>query len=530
MLSRFETFCLLAALSACRGAQVEISVAAALARTDATRFASFSFDLTNIFGVERTFFSLNSTKLRALARNLAPSYVRFGGSFQDRAVSYFAGTPLPPPAPPGMLELHMNETVFDEIVDFCTSTGLDLVYGLNAAVGRQLADGSKAPWDAANALAPLQRAAALGQRIPVVELGNEVNVFNCSKDGAAKMSPAELASQYATLAATLRRLFPGARLWGSDSSITGDRVGQCWDYYGSDIFGFNRDLFAQPGWASLLDAHTWHYYSQDSRNASSTAALVLSPEYQARLPGYHAQAASARDAVAPGLPLVMGETASFWAGGRANVSNRFASGFWYLPQLGFLASKGYLAHIRQDLAGGDYGLLDLIQDARGAVVDFSPNPDYFLHALWQQLMGGVALGATVTPDNGSSGGSSDSGNTTSGLRAWAACGARAAGAATGGVTVLLVNFDAADAQVAISLAGTNAASGTLGVYQLTPGDDEGLASATMRLNGELLEVQQGTWQLPDMLPRLQPASEAVTLPPLSFAFLSLPEASAPACI
>ena len=511
--------------SPCLCALVQVSAALSLARTDATRFASLSFDLSNIFGIQRTYFSLNSTKLRALARNLAPAYVRIGGSWQDRAVSYFAGTPLPPPAPPSLAVLHMNETVFDGIVDFCTSTGLDLVYGLNAAVGRQLADGTPAPWDAANALAPLQRAAALGLRIPVVELGNEVNVFNCSSDGLAKMSPADLALQYHTLAAAARRLLPGTRLWGSDSSITGDRVGQCWDFYGSDIFGFNRDLLAQPGWAALLDAQTWHFYAQDSRNQSSTAALVLTPEYQARLPGYHAQVSATRDRVAPGLPLVMGETASFWAGGRANVSNRFASGFWYLPQLGFLASKGYLAHIRQDLAGGDYGLLDLTLDAQGRVVDYVPNPDYFSHALWQQLMGGVALGASVTPAPAGNG---------SGLRAWAACGARAAGAATGGVTVLLVNFEeAAPQQVTLSVEGGGGGdpAAPMGVYLLTPGDEAlGLASATMLLNGQVLRVEEGTWQLPDMPPRLQRASDAVVLPPLSYAFVTLPTAAAPACL
>jgi heparanase 1 len=99
--------------------------------------------------------------------------------------------------------------------------------------------------------------------------------------------------------------------------------------------------------------------------------LILSDEYQARLLNADAKARALRDAAAPGLPILLGETASFWAGGRANVSNRFASGFFYLPQLASLAARGYLTHIRQDLAGGDYGMLDLVLDAAGVVVDFS---------------------------------------------------------------------------------------------------------------------------------------------------------------
>lgn len=305
-----------------------------IGRSDPTRFASFSFDFTALWGVERTKIPFTDARLRQLARNLAPAYVRFGGSFQDRAVTVFAGVPAPPPAPPGMLQLMLNESIFDGILDFTESTGLDLVYGLNAAVGRQLASGARGEWAAENALAPFARAAARGKRMAIVELGNEVNVFNCSTDGLAKISPAELAAQYATAAAAVRALLPGTRVWGSDSSITGDVVGQCHDYYGDDIYGFNRELFAQPGWSSLLDAHTWHYYSQDSRNETSDAALILSDEYQSRLGRFEAPARAIRDAAAPGLPIVLGETASYWAGGRANVSNRFASGFWYLPQLG----------------------------------------------------------------------------------------------------------------------------------------------------------------------------------------------------
>ena len=360
---------------AAAAATISIDARAALARTDATRFASFSFDFTALFGVQRTAIPFADVRLRQYARNLAPAFVRFGGSLQDRAVSAFAGVPQPPPAPPTMLALALNESVFDGLVDFATATGLDLVYGLNAAVGRQTAAGGPgAPWDAENALAPVARAAARGYRFPVVELGNEVNVFNCSKDGAAKMSPAQLAAQYGVAAAAVRALLPGARIWGSDSSITGDVFGQCHDYYGDDIFGFNRDLFAQPGWAGLLDGYSWHYYSQDSRNATSTAALILSDEYQDRLLNADAKARALRDAAAPGLPILLGETASFWAGGRANVSNRFASGFFYLPQLASLAARGYLTHIRQDLAGGDYGMLDLVLDGAGVVVDFSCVP------------------------------------------------------------------------------------------------------------------------------------------------------------
>lgn len=501
------------------GTTLTVDPASVLARTS-DRFASFSFDFTALFGVQRTAIPFTDARLRRLARNLAPAYVRFGGSYQDRAVTTFAGVPPPIAPPPTLLQLSLNESVFDGLVDFAAATGLDLVYGLNAAVGRQAADGSLAPWDAANALAPIARAVARGARVPVVELGNEVNVFNCSTDGLAKISAAELAAQFATAAAAVRALDPGIRVWGSDSSITGDAVGQCHDYYGDDVFGFNRDLFAQPGWAGLLDAHTWHYYAQDSRNATSTAALILSDEYQARLARFEGPIRALRDAAAPGLPLVLGETASFWAGGRANVSNRYASGFWYLPQLSTLAALGYAAHIRQDLAGGDYGLLECVLDAAGACVAFTPNADYFTHALFQRLVSEVVVSASV----GSGGADA------TGIRAWAWC----AAGFTGEVVIAVSNFNATAAPLTLAFAAVagagSAAPSALDLYALTAGDAAlGLASATVRLNGALLTLSPND-ALPPMLPLRINSSSDLTLPPSSYGFVVTSGLRAPLCM
>lgn len=133
-------------------AVVTVDARAVLARTDPTRFASFSFDMTALWGVQRTHIPFGDARLRQLARNLAPAYVRFGGSLQDRVVTAFAGVPTPPPAPAGLQQQLLNETLFDSVTDFADATGLDLVYGLNAAVGRQLAGGGRGEWLAENCL------------------------------------------------------------------------------------------------------------------------------------------------------------------------------------------------------------------------------------------------------------------------------------------------------------------------------------------------------------------------------------------
>jgi hypothetical protein len=48
-----------------------------------------------------------------------------------------------------------------------------------------------------------------------------------------------------------------------------------------------------------------------------------------------------RDKHAPKTPIWLAETATLSHGGAENVSDRFVSGFWYLAQLGYLASNGY---------------------------------------------------------------------------------------------------------------------------------------------------------------------------------------------
>lgn len=73
--------------------------------------------------------------------------------------------------------------------------------------------------------------------------------------------------------------------------------------------------------------------------AGRVCAQVLSPEYQERMwpvddtvrgilasHNWHPQPPSSATGGASSGQLVMGETSSYWGGGLANVSNRFASG------------------------------------------------------------------------------------------------------------------------------------------------------------------------------------------------------------
>lgn len=159
--------------------------------------------------------------------------------------------------------------------------------------------------------------------------------------------------------------------------------------------------------------------------------------------------------------------------------------------------------------------MDCVLDAAGAVIDYLPNPDYYTHALWQRVMSSRSLAVTV----------GDGARVT----VFAACAARAGGGAAGGVALVLVNFATEAVSLNVTVSGGGIGGATRLQWLLTPGDAAaGLASASMRLNGRTLALG-ALDALPEMLPEVVPATAPLTLPRLSYGFIALPDARAPAC-
>lgn len=515
---------------------VYINTSAVLAQTHPTSFLSFSFDTTALFGVQRTAIPFSNPDLAKMAAHLAPAYVRIGGSFEDNTAYNLTGDLLQPlPWPINMTQLYLNESKWNEVVNFCNGSALDMVFGLNAAIGRQSTD-PHAPlaWNTSNIQQLLSYIAEHGQHVPVFELGNEVNVFNCSGLGnRANMSAADFAGQYKLLAEMVADTLPMAQIWGTDSSITGDVKGQCHSWYGDDLFGFNRDWLSDPAQpATVTSALTWHWYPQCAINATCDAQCLtqqmLSYEYLTRMWPYESTMRALRDSYAPGKPLIMGETASYWAGGVANASNRYVSGFWYLQQSGYLAARGYWVQIRQDIAGGDYGLLDLVQpngDPNGPVAGFLPNPDYWTSILWKMLVGPRVLRTNALDGDPES----------SGVWGWAFCtAAHAPGAAPGDVTLIISNLNTApvDVQTVMSGgAGGNAAVTRAEYLLLPPAGADPLLSQDVCLNHAPAPLRlQPDLSLPPLPATLADGSTAVHMPPLSYGFYHLRGAGVAACM
>jgi hypothetical protein len=96
-----------------------------------------------------------------------------------------------------------------------------------------------------------------------------------------------------------------------------------------------------------------------------------------------------RNVYAPGLPLILEETATQAGGGCANLSNRYISGFYFLHAIATTGEVGFMRYHRQDVVGwsftnrpSQYALLGQPGWVSGPL---TPNPDYFLALVWKQV-------------------------------------------------------------------------------------------------------------------------------------------------
>ncbi len=122
-----------------------------LVATTDEAFVSVSFDTTSMTGVGRAAINFSDPWLIKLARNLgeiAPTLLRLGGSQQDQIIMNVTGEFVQPLPPDSLPVYYLNKTQWDTMISFCAATGFQMVYGLNAKVGRQ---SSNPPiWNASN--------------------------------------------------------------------------------------------------------------------------------------------------------------------------------------------------------------------------------------------------------------------------------------------------------------------------------------------------------------------------------------------
>ena len=463
-------------------------------------------------------------RLLEYLKPLSPGYLRFGD------MMYFYGgvgdgdTPVPAIAGDSA-NVTITRQCFDRLAKFTKDAGMSMYLLGNVQYGTVMHQTDKSncattpgatgelTTDWTNLRHLLEHAKRSGVPVGAVDIAGEPNLLpqRCQIPGLMERWPHILANATRDLKRVLVEVYPDAatrpKLVGpmmffslyASCGITGPE----WlEAYLSDV-GPELDAIS----------HTWYPSRSGLFNGTAAVAEILTPSYHDLIVPVAAAIVELRDKHAPKTPIWLAETATLSHGGAENVSDRFVSGFWYLAQLGYLASNGYSGMHREQFWDGLMGEHDsgmTGQDYYGLVQkNYTPAPDLYTHILWKRLIGGNVLAAKLDATSGSSP-----------LRAYAFCRRGTPGA----VVLVLVNLLPSEA--ALRLDGLAAVPRV--EYILTAPT---LTSADALLNGVPLRTTLNH-SLPDVVAMgrsVVAPVESMLLPPHSYGFVELPDARARAC-
>ncbi|WP_263355392.1 glycosyl hydrolase family 79 N-terminal domain-containing protein [Acidicapsa acidisoli] len=427
--------------------------------------------------------NLASPRLRKLAQQLGPSYVRVSGTWQNS--TYFQNDDNPAlTEPPKGFKGVLTRTEWKEVVDFAHAVDDDLVTSLAISAGTRDANGV---WTSAQAKAFVEYTKSIGGKIAASEFMNEPTFPG--PGGAPAGYDAETFARDAKVFETFLRnespqtifLGPGGVGEGVSLAPAGVKM---------NLIG-TEDIVKATG--PIFDAFSYHFYGAVSRRCMGNMSVdkSLTAEWLDRTNIAEAFYEKLRDKYLPGKPMWLSETAEAACGGD-QWAGEFVDTFRYLNQLGILAQKGVKVVMHNTLASSDYGLLN--EDT------LDPKPDYWAALLWKRTMGDVVLDPGV-PRNQS-------------LRVYAHCSKDGKGA----VALVALNIDTEHEQV-LALP-VPSEEFTLTAHELT--------STTVMLNGRELRAESdgsiGSLKADEL------KKGFIRLAPSSVTFLSLPSAHNNSCM
>jgi len=457
---------------------------------------------------------LSSAPLRALLGALtaaAPTELRVGGGAADDTLFTGRGGARGSCSPglPG-ISICVDAELWDELTGFAAATGSRLVWDLNLAINRT---SSTQAWDSRNAAALIGYAAAAGSSPFAWQLGNEMEDWY-KRTPSLNLTGARLAADYAALRALLTAAAPAVsgRIYGPDA---------CCEERHTPPGAMLHNFAAAAPAAMNLTAISFHEYPLP--RAPDRSCLAAGYTNLTEIAGYLSAAiisyaGYAAPALAAGVPLLLGETATTALGGCDGLSNRFVAGFTFMHTLGAAAEMRISQVNRQDLVGWSsastpsaYALLGPPGWSRGPL---SPHPDFFVALLWKQLVGRAVLASAL------------SGAVAADVDAHAWC---AAPAGSGGIVVTFANVRAE--ATALALPAALAALPRVD-YVLTaaPGGGGNLTGDAVFLNdAPLVARPDGTLPVNPLPGRRLPAAATTLLPPYSLGFIVVAGAAAAGC-
>jgi heparanase 1 len=466
---------------------IEVHVSNQVVAEVSERFLSFTIDIAQVVGgrfwdsagkvdwvaggsspVEA--YDFDRPILSRLAQNLAPAYIRIGGTAADETYYQMRSSLATPPAPYLYI---LTRKQWDALHRFAHEADLKVVFTLNAGKGPRDDHGH---WKAQNARELMEYSVEKGYKVAAWGLGNEPNFFPFTH--GLWLSMQQYAEEYSVSKDALSQIMPEAQILGPSCAF--------WPVVGELLPIFQRFL-ERAG--HLLDAVSWHYYPQQSRRSPfatrrASPSRMLHTSFFDESRRWTAWVEHYCDQYAPQAEIWLEETGNAQCGGEPGLSDRFVAGFWWLDLLGCLAQSGQKVIIRQNLSGADYGL---INDNT-----LEPNPDYWNSLLWKRLMGREVLDVELSqqrPD----------------LRVYTH---RAKDRLSGSVAVLVMNTNREESLT------LNFGTSSLDVFLCTADD---LLGREVMLNGKKL-MTRPDGSVPEVEPKIV-SRGYLELPPVSYAFI-----------
>ncbi len=233
----------------------------------------------------------------------AQGVIRVGGNTADYASYSKDGAAVS--VPKGTV---VNDKNLRELRSFLDATGWQLIWSVDLGEGTA----EKAAEEAAAV------AAATGERLLALEIGNEVDLFSHEGHRPAGYSFAQYLEEYRRYKRAIRAKLPGVPFAGPDIAGKTDWVTQFAEAEGKDL--------------RLL---THHYY-RGGQSPASSFDMLLHPD-----PKLAPTLATLRQASESShVPCRICEVNSFSGGGRPGVSGTMGAGLWVLDYMYTLASAG----------------------------------------------------------------------------------------------------------------------------------------------------------------------------------------------
>lgn len=323
--------------------------------------------------------NLYDEKLRKLAKNLGPAWVRVSGTWATKTYYDFDGT-TNGQVPEGYLNV-LTKDQWIGVLDFVKAIGAKLIVSVANCPGLHSAE---EPWHPAEAEKLFGLSRDYGVPIDAAEFANEPNMME--ETGFPKgYTPAHYRRDQDLFFKWLRANYPDCLCVGP-STTGGDNV-----TFGKT--GGVEQLVKETcncadlmdGTTEPLDVFSYHYYNGLSDRLASVMPNghwqpeeADSEEYLDAAPSFARTYAPMRDKYVPGGEMWVTESGDAGGGGDTWAST-YLDVIRTLNELGGFAAitNGVIFH--NTLASSDYGYL-----AREV---FDPRPNYFAVLLWNRLMG-----------------------------------------------------------------------------------------------------------------------------------------------